>query len=114
MNGYGAGIKPPAEAAGTVFGLIGLCERAGELVSGEAGSLAALRGGKAALAFIDRGASANLLKRFTDACAYRNVPLTITDEGRLSSAIGKPGRMIAVIKPCGLAEKLLSSLEDRL
>ncbi len=88
-------------------GLIGLCARARQLASGESACELALRGGKAALVLIDQAASDNTKKKFTDACAYRRVPLCMLPEDMLGQAIGKPGRMTATIPPGNLAKQLL-------
>jgi len=92
------------------WGLIGLCARAGQVVSGEGGCEAAVRGGEAALVLLDGDAAPNLRKRFTDACAFRQVPLYMLEAGRLGQAIGKPERMVAAVKPGALAAKLQSLL----
>ena len=100
-----------------VWGMIGLCARARQAVSGESGCEAAVRGGGAALVLLDDGASPNLRKRFTDACAFREVPLYTLEAGRLGQAIGKPERMVVAVKPGAMAEKLqslLSSADDRM
>jgi len=97
------------------WGLIGLCARAGQVVSGESGCEVAMRGGEAALVLLDDDASPNLRKRFSDACAFRQVPLYMLEAGRLGQAIGKPERMVVVIKPGAMAQKLqhlLTSAED--
>ena len=52
-----------------LLGLVGLCARAGRLVSGEDASVKLIRSGKALVAFIDEGASANAQKALSNACA---------------------------------------------
>jgi len=93
--------------------VIGLCARAGQAVSGGSGCEAAVRGGQAALVLLDGGASANLRKKFADACAFRRVPLYTLEAGQLGRAIGKPGRMVAAVKPGALADTLRSLLDGR-
>lgn len=97
------------------WGMIGLCSRAGQTISGESGCETAVRGGKAALVLLDGGAALNLRKRFTDACAFHQVQLYTLEAGRLGHAIGKPERMVVAVKPGAMAEKLkalLTSLEE--
>ena len=94
-----------------VAGLLGLCARAGQLASGESGCEAALRAGQAALVLLDAEASANTRKRFTDGCAYRQVPLYTLEAGMLGQAIGKPNRMAAAVKAGNLAGQLQAQLE---
>ena len=97
------------------WGMIGLCARAGQTISGESGCETAVRGGKAALALLDGGAAPNLRKRFTDACAFHQVPLYTLEAGRLGQAIGKQERMVAAVKPGAMAERLqilLSAVEE--
>ncbi|MDR3050094.1 MAG: ribosomal L7Ae/L30e/S12e/Gadd45 family protein [Oscillospiraceae bacterium] len=89
-----------------VWGLLGLCARSGKLVSGESACEQALRAGGAALVLIDAGASPNTRKKFSDACAYRQVPLCPLDADRLGQAIGKPGRMTVAVGQSSLAKQL--------
>ena len=90
------------------FSMLGIAMRAGALSLGEDGVLNAISSGKAGLVLVDAGASENTRKRFSDSCAYYGVTLRLTQAGRLSSAIGKQGRMSAAVKAGGLCDKLLS------
>jgi len=92
------------------WGMIGLCARAGQTLSGGSGCEAAVREGKAALVLLDGGAAPNLRKKFTDACAFRQVPLYTLEAGRLGQAIGKPERMVAAVKPGVMAKRLQNLL----
>ena len=94
----------------SAWGLIGLCARAGRLVSGESGCESAVRAGQAALVLVDAGASENLRKKFQDACVFRRLPLYALEAGRLGQAIGKPGRMVAAVKADILADRLIEVL----
>ncbi len=95
------------------WGMLGLCARAGQLTSGESGCELAVRGGQAAAILLDGGASPNMLKKFSDACAFRQVPLYTLEAGRLGQAIGKPERMVAALKKGSMAERLLSLLDSQ-
>lgn len=93
-------------------GLLGLCQRAGKLQSGGDMALAAVRGGKARAALVDGGASANTVKKITDACIYYHVPLLKLPEGMLGSACGHEGRMIAAVCDAGFATRIKSLMTD--
>ena len=69
-------------------GLLGLCQRAGKLQSGGDMALAAIRSGKARVAVVDAQASANTVKKITDACIYYHVPLLTLPDGLLGAACG--------------------------
>ena len=90
------------------FSMLGIAMRAGALSLGEDGVLKAISGGKAGLVLVDAGASANTKKRFADSCAHYGVRMRFTKAGRLSEAIGRPGRMSAAVKSSGLCDKLIS------
>ena len=90
------------------FSMLGIAMRAGALSLGEDGDLKAISGGKAGLVLVDAGASANTKKRFSDSCAHYGVRMRFTQAGRLSTAIGRSGRMSAAVKAGGLCDKLIS------
>ena len=91
-----------------LLGLIGLCARAGRLVSGEDASEKLIRSGKACLAFIDEKASANARKAMTNACATYGVELISLPEGELGRISGKPGRMAAATADKGFADSMIN------
>ena len=91
-----------------MVGYIGLAMRAGQVISGEAACVNAIRAGKAAVALLDSGASENARKRLTDTCAYYSLPLVLVPEEMLQDAVGKPGRMALVLRPGGLADKVIA------
>ena len=72
---------------------LGLCMRAGQVVSGQEACVAAIRGGECALALLDAGAS-------------ENTP------GALGRAIGKPGRMVISVPAGRMADKLLTYFQE--
>ena len=80
--------------------------RAGQLSLGEDNARQLMRSGKAALAMIDAGASANAKKALGDTANTYGVPLVELPEGRLGAAAGKPGRMSAAAHKGGLGEQL--------
>ena len=87
--------------------MLGLCARAGKLVSGEKACLQLIRGGGAFAVLIDASAAKNAVKSITDACAYHQVTLLTAPENELGSAIGQPGRMVAAITDAKLAERVI-------
>ena len=89
-----------------LLGLIGLCARAGRLVSGEEATIKLIRSGKAQLAFIDEGASDNAHKAMKNACTTYNVELVSLPEGELGRISGKPGRMAAATADEGFANSM--------
>lgn len=87
--------------------MLGLCARAGKLVSGEKACLQLIRGGGAFAVLIDASAAKNAVKSITDACAHHQVTLLTAPENELGNAIGKPGRMVAAITDAKLAERVI-------
>ena len=88
------------------LGMLGLCARAGQLISGESACELALREGKAVLVLLDTGASANLRKKFRNACSFRGVTLHEVRAGRLGQAIGRQERMVVALPKGSIAERL--------
>ena len=95
-----------------VLSLLGLCQRARRLVSGEDMSLDLIKKGKAKLVFLAHDAGANTSKRIQDKSSTQNVMVIqefSSDE--LSNAIGKINRKVIVIKDTGFAKKMMSLLK---
>ena len=92
--------------------MLGLCMRAGKLVTGEKASVQAVRAGSAHAVILDAGAAKNAEKAVTDACAWRKVPLIRAPEGALGAAIGKPGRMVAAITDEAFARRILELAKE--
>lgn len=105
-------MSPAAEKR--VCGMLGLCLRAGFLVSGTDSSVELIRSGKAALALLDEGVSENTRKRLTDSCRFYGVPLYEMSRGALGHAIGKENRQTAALSEGGLADRLLTVLENEI
>ena len=87
--------------------MLGLCMRAGKLVSGEKACVQAVRMGSACAVVLDRAAAKNATKAVTDACSWHEVPLMYAPENELGYAIGKPGRMVAAITDPSFADRIL-------
>ncbi len=95
-----------------VKGFLGLCMRAGQIVSGQEACVDAVRRETAGIVLMDEGASDNTRKRVKDACGTHGVPLYGLDADALGRCIGKAGRMVAALPRGGMADKLLSLLEN--
>ena len=87
--------------------MLGLCMRAGKLLSGEKACIQAIRMGSACAVVLDRAAAKNAEKAVADACAWHEVPLVLAPENELGWAIGKPGRMVAAITDPSFADRIL-------
>ena len=94
------------------LGSLGLAMKAGRVQSGEENCLKLIRSGAACLVLIDAGASASSRKALSDACAYYKVPCRLIPENDLGQAIGRPGRMAAVITDQSLAARLSALIGD--
>lgn len=92
--------------------MLGLCARAGKLVSGSQSVESALKSGKAKLVLVDEDASALSKKELSDACAYRGVPKAEIQKQALGASIGKPGRMMAAVTDESFAERICQLLKE--
>ena len=90
------------------LGMLGLCARAGKLITGEKACVQAVRGGGAFAAVLDGAASENAVKALENACQSHGVPLIRTQPFALGEAIGKPGRMAAAVTDAGFAARLVA------
>lgn len=95
------------------YSLLGLCQRAGRLVSGEAQCEAAIRSGEGKLIVLAEDASKNTKKKFNNSAAYYSLPLrTAGSKHALGRAIGKEVRAVLVVTDPGFVQKLLALSED--
>ncbi len=90
-----------------LLSLLGLCMRAGKLVSGEKACIQTIRTDGACVVILDMAAAKNAEKAVKDACAFRKVPLVLVPEDALGYAIGKQGRMVAAVTDPSLADRIL-------
>lgn len=90
-----------------MLNMLGLCMRAGRIISGEKACVQAVRAGGACAVVLDRAAAKNAVKAVSDACTYYEVPLIYAPENELGAAIGKPGRMVAAITDPSMADRIL-------
>ena len=87
--------------------MLGLCARAGKLISGGDACLKAIRAKSALLVLLDGGTKKNTEKAIADACATHDVPWVKTEAFALGTAIGKPGRMVVAVTDPRFAERIL-------
>ena len=90
-----------------MLNMLGLCARAGKLVTGEKACVQAIRSGSAFAAVLDGAAAGNAVKALSNACASHGVPLVRTKPFELGDAIGKPSRMAAAITDAGMAARIV-------
>lgn len=87
--------------------MLGLCMRAGKLITGEDASIKAVRSGAAYVAVLDKAASANAVKAVSNACEFYQIPLVYVEADELGYAIGKPGRMCAAVTDRSFADRII-------
>jgi ribosomal protein L7Ae-like RNA K-turn-binding protein len=86
---------------------LGLAMRAGKLVTGDEGVLAAIRSGQAVMVWIAEDASANAKKKYQDKCHSYHVPLMERlNRQELGACIGKPERVVVAVTDKGFAEMI--------
>lgn len=90
-----------------LYGMLGLCARAGKLITGEDATEKLIRSGRCKVAFLDAGASDNAKKAIGNAARTYDVPLYALPAGALGRAIGKPGRMAAAVADESFAASIL-------
>ena len=95
-----------------VMNFLGLCMRAGRIISGQEACVDLIRSGECACALMDASASDNTRKRLIDASHSHDAPLYEVSAGALGHAIGKKGRMVIALKPDGMSDKLLNLLQS--
>ena len=90
-----------------LLNMLGLCARAGRLVTGEKACVQAVRAGSVHAMLLDGAASKNAVKAVSQACQSHGVPLARTGEYELGDAIGKPGRMAAGVTDARMATRII-------
>ncbi len=90
-----------------MLNMLGLCARAGRLVTGEKACVAAVRSGSAFVAVLDGAAADNAVKALSQACRTHGVPLARTGPFELGGAIGKPSRMAAAVTDEKMAARII-------
>ena len=97
-----------AENSRKVLSLLGLCQRAGKLKSGEQACETALSAGQAALVILSQDASAWTVKKFTQKCHYYQIPIGVVPctKDELGKALGKGYRSCAAVCDAGFAKSV--------
>lgn len=98
-----------------ILSLLGLCRRAGKLVSGQDSVIAAVQSGKATLALLAEDASERTKKQLRDKCAFRSVPLICltADGGTIGKATGKAGTLSSLaVTDAGFASAIRKLAEE--
>jgi ribosomal protein L7Ae-like RNA K-turn-binding protein len=80
------------------YQLLGICQRAGKIVSGETLCEKAIRAGRVHLVIISHEASPNTSKKFVNMCKFRKI-ICITNGSKetLGKSIGKPSRTVIAV-----------------
>ncbi len=95
-----------------VYSLLGLCQKAGKLVSGEFAVENAIKSGSACVVIVSSDASENTAKKFRDKCDYYSVPIfAFGNKEMLGHAIGKEVRTSIAITDNGFAKTLQKNLQ---
>ncbi|WP_105616034.1 L7Ae/L30e/S12e/Gadd45 family ribosomal protein [Vallitalea okinawensis] len=95
-----------------ILSLLGLCQRAGLLKSGEFACEKAVKGRKAKLMIIAEEASDNTKSKFISSCKFYNTPYRIYGEKEeLGHAIGKGLRATLVILDDGFAKNIVNQID---
>ena len=90
-----------------IYSLLGLCQRAGKLISGEVGSQQAIQKGNAKLLLLAEDASANTKKKFHNSAAFYEIPIIeFGTKAELGRAIGEEIRAVLAVTESGFANKL--------
>lgn len=97
-----------------VLSLLGLCQKAGVLKSGEFGTTEAVKSYKAFLVIVPEDASANTKKEFTNMCSFYEVPYyEFSTKDELGRAIGRESRSSVAVCDEGFAKSLRTYLNEQ-
>lgn len=100
----------------SIYFILGLCMKSGNLLSGEFQCEKAVKKNKAKLVIIAKDASLNTKKLFKDKCNYRKIPIyEFGTKEQLGKAIGKSPRSSLAVIDENFSLKLIKILDsDRL
>jgi len=91
-----------------LYNFLGLCKKAGKLVSGAFQTEEAIQNKSACLVIISEDASDNTKKKFTDKCTFYDIPYMIYGNKELyGKALGKDERTSIAILDMGFSTKIL-------
>lgn len=93
--------------------MLSLCQKSGNMVSGEESCEKAIRAGKAKIIILSEDASENTRKKFKNSSDFYKVPLYFfSTKEELGHTIGKRFRAVLTITDEGLGNKLKDLIED--
>lgn len=96
-----------------ILSLIGLCAKAGKVVSGEFSTERSVKAGKAFLVIVADDASANTKKMFTNMCNFYKVPMCICGtKETLGHRLGKELRASLAIQDAGFRDAVLKHVNQ--
>ena len=94
------------------YSTLGLCRRAGRLVSGEFAVSKGIRAGEILLVILAEDASENTKKKFTNMCETYNTELiTVGNISLLGRALGKEKRAVLGITDEGFRKSILKTAQ---
>lgn len=95
--------------------MIGLCQKAGKLVSGELSCENAVKGRKAKLIILAEDASENTEKKFMNSAKFYGCEIMKTgNKEELGKAIGRDMRSVIAVTDEGFAAQLKKLLDENL
>lgn len=91
--------------------LLGLCYKAGKLVSGEQACEISIRNKEAKLIIVAEDASDNTKKKFQNSAKFYEIPIFIVfSKEQLGKILGKEERAVIVVNESGFSKKIQSIL----
>ena len=95
-----------------VLSLLGLAKKAGKLKSGEFQVEEEIKRGRAKTVLVANDASDNTKKKYSDMCAYRQVPICFySDKDNIGRCLGYDERAAAVITDEGFASGIMKEID---
>ena len=95
-----------------IYGLLGLCQRAGKCKSGEFAVEKSIKSGKSFLVIIPEDASDNTKKKFKNMTTYRSVPYQeLGTKETLGHQLGRSERSSISIEDQGFAQAMIKYID---
>ena len=95
-----------------IYGLLGLCQRAGKCKSGEFAVEKSIKSGKSFLVIIPEDASDNTKKKFKNMTTYRSVPYQeLGTKETLGHQLGRSERSSISIEDQGFAQEMIKYID---
>ena len=95
-----------------IYGLLGLCQRAGKCKSGEFAVEKSIKSGKSFLVIIPEDASDNTKKKFRNMTTYRSVPYQeLGTKETLVHQLGRSERSSISIEDQGFAQAMIKYID---